>query len=588
MGKMPRFRGMMQVMKREDKPLCVQADFTVLLDDRHAEAETAREQLSRFADLTKRPGHIHTYRITPMSIWNAASAGMTPKDMIRALADYSCYEVPLKVTSGIRKLADRYGKLMLQLTAEGSLLLLGEKELLDTLRANKTIAEFLLLAEDGVDSLVVRPESRGLLKQELTRLGYPVLDLAGYRHGEALELSLKERTTAGKSFELRDYQLRAVNLFYLEGQADGGSGVLVLPCGAGKTVIGIAALARLRCDTLILTSNVTSVQQWKAELLDKTTLKEDEVGTYAATSKDVKPVTIATYQILTSRRQKSDEYRHMRLLQERNWGLIIYDEVHLLPAPVFRMTADLQATRRLGLTATLVREDGREEDVFSLIGPKRFDLPWKTLEQRHYIASLTCTEIRLPLAHEELESYVAAEDKAKVRIAGENSAKIEVVRELLRCHAGKPALVIGQYLSQLHRLSEELQAPILTGELPHEERAKLYEQFKAGEIPVLVVSKVANFAVDLPDAAVAVQVSGSYGSRQEEAQRIGRILRPKAGQNQAWFYTIVSQHTKETDYASRRQLFLLEQGYRYALRDWSEMKDEITAYDDEASQEAAQ
>ncbi|SEM75887.1 DNA excision repair protein ERCC-3 [Paenibacillus sp. OV219] len=576
-------------MKREDKPLCVQADFTVLLDDRHADAEVARVQLSRFADLTKRPGHIHTYRITPMSIWNAASAGMMPKEMIRALGENSCYELPLQVTSGIRKLAERYGKLMLQLTAEGMLMLLGEEELLSTLRANKTISELLRGADHlGEGSLIVRPEARGLLKQELTRLGYPVLDLAGYRHGEALDVSLTERTAAGRSFELRDYQLRAVNLFYLEGQADGGSGVLVLPCGAGKTVIGIAALARLRCDTLILTSNVTSVQQWKAELLDKTTLTEDKIGTYAADSKDVKPVTIATYQILTSRRQKTDEYSHMRLFQERNWGLIVYDEVHLLPAPVFRMTADLQATRRLGLTATLVREDGREEDVFSLIGPKRFDLPWKTLEQRKYIASLTCTEIRLPLAHEELEGYVAAEEKTKVRVAGENSAKIEVVRELLRYHVGKPALVIGQYLTQLHRLAEELQAPILTGELPHEERAKLYEQFKAGEIPVLVVSKVANFAVDLPDAAVAIQVSGSYGSRQEEAQRIGRILRPKSGDNRAWFYTVVSDHTKETEYASRRQLFLLEQGYRYNLREWDEMKDELSYEDDEVSREAAQ
>ncbi|WP_256217321.1 DNA repair helicase XPB [Paenibacillus sp. OV219] len=579
----------MRVMKREDKPLCVQADFTVLLDDRHADAEVARVQLSRFADLTKRPGHIHTYRITPMSIWNAASAGMMPKEMIRALGENSCYELPLQVTSGIRKLAERYGKLMLQLTAEGMLMLLGEEELLSTLRANKTISELLRGADHlGEGSLIVRPEARGLLKQELTRLGYPVLDLAGYRHGEALDVSLTERTAAGRSFELRDYQLRAVNLFYLEGQADGGSGVLVLPCGAGKTVIGIAALARLRCDTLILTSNVTSVQQWKAELLDKTTLTEDKIGTYAADSKDVKPVTIATYQILTSRRQKTDEYSHMRLFQERNWGLIVYDEVHLLPAPVFRMTADLQATRRLGLTATLVREDGREEDVFSLIGPKRFDLPWKTLEQRKYIASLTCTEIRLPLAHEELEGYVAAEEKTKVRVAGENSAKIEVVRELLRYHVGKPALVIGQYLTQLHRLAEELQAPILTGELPHEERAKLYEQFKAGEIPVLVVSKVANFAVDLPDAAVAIQVSGSYGSRQEEAQRIGRILRPKSGDNRAWFYTVVSDHTKETEYASRRQLFLLEQGYRYNLREWDEMKDELSYEDDEVSREAAQ
>ncbi|MBP3961134.1 DNA repair helicase XPB [Paenibacillus lignilyticus] len=572
--------------KRELRPLCVQADFTVLLDERHQDAEAAREQLSRFADLVKRPGHLHTYRITPMSLWNAASAGMTPQDMIQALTEHSCYEIPLQVASGIRKLADRYGKLMLQQTTEGELLLLGEEELLKLLSSNKTISAFLLPA-GSEEKRAVRPEARGLLKQELIRSGYPVIDLAGYRHGEALDVEIREKAVSGKSFQLRDYQERAVNLFYREGQADGGSGVLVLPCGAGKTIIGIAALARLHCDTLILTSNVTSVNQWKAELIDKTTLTDQEIGTYAAAAKEVRPVTIATYQILTSRRRKGDEYSNMRLFGERNWGLIIYDEVHLLPAPVFRMTADLQATRRLGLTATLVREDGHEEDVFSLIGPKRFDLPWKTLESRQWIASLACTEIRLPLAHEEVERYVAATEKEKVRIAGENKAKIKVVRELLQFHEGKPALVIGQYLTQLHLLAEELGAPVLTGELPHEERAVLYEAFKAGQIPVLVVSKVANFAVDLPDAAVAIQVSGSYGSRQEEAQRIGRILRPKRGDNQAWFYTIVSQGTKETDYASRRQLFLLEQGYRYALHEWSDMEQLLQEKSIEGLREAA-
>ncbi|NBC71174.1 DNA repair helicase XPB [Paenibacillus sacheonensis] len=560
-------------MKR-DRPLCVQADLTVLLDDRHEQAEAAREQLSRFADLTKRPGHIHTYRITPMSLWNAASAGVAPDEIIEGLIAFSSNEVPLQVVSAIRKLGGRYGKLKLQQTGEGSLLLLGEEELLASLEEKAAIADtWLPIRDPGQRS--VKPEARGLLKQELTRLGYPVLDLAGYRHGEALEVELSPRTAGGRMFQLRDYQERAVNLFYREGQVEGGSGVLVLPCGAGKTIIGIAALARMRCDTLILTSNVTSVNQWKSELLDKTSLQDEQIGTYAASSKEVRPVTIATYQILTSRRQKSEEYAHMRLFSQRNWGLIIYDEVHLLPAPVFRMTADLQATRRLGLTATLVREDGREQDVFSLIGPKRFDLPWKTLETRNWIASLTCTEIRVPLAHEEVEAYVAAGEKAKIRIAGENKDKVHVVRELLKLHAGKPALVIGQYLSQLHQLAEELDAPVLTGELSHEERATLYGRFKSGEISVLVVSKVANFAVDLPEAAVAIQVSGSYGSRQEEAQRIGRILRPKTRDNEAWFYTVVTGGTKETEYAGRRQLFLLEQGYRYALEDWPELQNRI-------------
>ncbi|QHW34383.1 DEAD/DEAH box helicase [Paenibacillus rhizovicinus] len=574
------------MMQRQNRPLCVQADLTVLLDDRHEQADAAREQLNRFADLTKRPGHIHTYRMTPMSLWNAAASGMVPEAIIEALKAYSSYELPLQVVSAIRKLGDRYGKLMLQHTTEGRLLLLGEEELLAMLCEKPAIAAALLpYRDEGKRS--VKPEARGVMKQELIRLGYPVLDLAGYRHGEALELELRTHTAGGRSFQLRDYQERAVNLFYREGQVDGGSGVLVLPCGAGKTIIGIAALARLRCDTLILTSNVTSVNQWKAELIDKTSLREEEIGTYAASAKEVRPVTIATYQILTSRRQKSEEYAHMRLFNQRNWGLIIYDEVHLLPAPVFRMTAELQATRRLGLTATLVREDGREQDVFSLIGPKRFDLPWKTLETRKWIASLTCTEIRMPLAHREVEAYVAAEEKSKIRIAGENPDKVEAVRALLERHAGKPALVIGQYLTQLHRLGEELNAPVLTGELSHEERNALYTRFKSGDIPVLVVSKVANFAVDLPEAAVAIQVSGSYGSRQEEAQRIGRILRPKTGDNEAWFYTVVTQGSKETDYAGRRQLFLIEQGYRYSLMDWTELQTVLQA-ESPTNQEAAQ
>lgn len=572
---------------RKHRPLRVQADMTVLLDDRHGEADTARELLLRFADLTKRPGHIHTYRITQMSLWNAASAGMAADEILQALSAHSQDELPMQVVGKIRKWGERYGKLRLRQTPDDRLLLLGDEGLLAELAGNVIIAGALLPAappETGVRE--VQPAARGTLKQGLLQLGYPVLDLAGYRHGEALEVSMREQTIGGRAFKLRDYQERAVNLFYREGEVDGGSGVLVLPCGAGKTVIGIAAIARMRCDTLILTSNVTSVSQWKAELLDKTSLHEAEIGTYAASSKEVRPVTIATYQILTSRRQKSDEYAHMRLFGQRNWGLIIYDEVHLLPAPVFRMTADLQATRRLGLTATLVREDGREEDVFSLIGPKRFDLPWKTLESRNWIAALNCTEIRLPLAHGDAEAYLAADEKAKIRIAGENADKIAVVKELLALHAGKPALVIGQYLSQLHVMGEALDAPVLTGELPHEERSALYERFKSGEIAVLVVSKVANFAVDLPEAAVAIQVSGSYGSRQEEAQRIGRILRPKAGSNEAWFYTIVTHGTKETDYSARRQLFLLEQGYRYSLVEWPDSRMKIIG-DSELDREAA-
>ncbi|MFC4100975.1 DNA repair helicase XPB [Paenibacillus xanthanilyticus] len=554
------------MLKREDRPFIVQSDSTVLLDERHPDAEAARQSLSRFADLTKRPGHVHTYRITPLSLWNAAVAGMSADEVIGELGCYNCYELPPKVASHIRTLMGRYGQLKLMRSEDGMLRLRGEEKLLEQLMAMPFLAG--MLSESGEGERISNPEMRGALKQELTRIGYPVIDLAGYRHGESLNVQMREMTRGGKPFELRGYQKRAVDMFYCEERMDGGSGVLVLPCGAGKTLIGIGALSRLHCDTLILTSNVTSVKQWRQELLDKTTLGEEHIGEYAGKAKEVKPVTIATYQILTHRKQKTDEFEHMRLFNERNWGLIIYDEVHLLPAPVFRMTADLQATRRLGLTATLVREDGRETDVFSLIGPKRYDMPWKSLEEQKWIAEVTCSEIRLPLPDAERSTYEAAAGVEKLRIAAENRAKTEAVSSLLERHRGKPTLVIGQYLRQLHEIGEKLNAPVLSGELPHAERERLYAGFKAGDIPVLVVSKVANFAVDLPDAAVAIQVSGSYGSRQEEAQRIGRILRPKQGENAAWFYTLVSDGTKETQFARRRQLFLLEQGYHYEVSKW--------------------
>ncbi|MFB9330580.1 DNA repair helicase XPB [Paenibacillus aurantiacus] len=554
------------MLKREDRPLIVQSDSTVLLDERHRDAEAARLSLTRFADLTKRPGHVHTYRITPLSLWNAAVAGMTADEVIDELARYNCYDLPPKVTAHTRTLMGRYGQLKLVRSEDGLLRLRGDEKLLNQLSALPSLSQILDVSCEG--ERVAKPEMRGALKQELARIGYPVIDLAGYRHGESLNVRMRLETLGGRPFELRDYQKRAVDMFYCEERMDGGSGVLVLPCGAGKTLIGIGALSRLHCDTLILTSNVTSVKQWRQELLDKTTLKEEHIGEYAGKAKEVRPVTIATYQILTHRKQKSDEFEHMRLFNERNWGLIIYDEVHLLPAPVFRMTADLQATRRLGLTATLVREDGRETDVFSLIGPKRYDMPWKSLEEQQWIAEVTCAEIRLPLPDNEKCTYEEAAGVEKLRIAAENKAKIEAVPQLLERHKGKPALVIGQYLRQLHEIGERLNAPVLSGELSHVERERLYAGFKSGDIPVLVVSKVANFAVDLPDAAVAIQVSGSYGSRQEEAQRIGRILRPKSGENAAWFYTLVSEGTKETHFARRRQLFLLEQGYRYEVTKW--------------------
>jgi len=558
-------------VKAKDGPIIVQADATILLDDRHKDAEAARELVAPFADLMKRPGHMHTYRMTSLSLWNAAASGMKHEEITAVLNRFSRYELPLVVLEKIRLTMGRYGQLNMELTEDGLLLLTGEEQVLVAVMQIPAL-QAMLQKESGTGRLIVDPLRRGVLKQELAHYGYPIIDVAGYRTGEALQVQLRDELTDCRAFQLRDYQRQAVDIFYNGKEKDGGSGVLVLPCGAGKTVIGIAALARLECDTLILTSNVTSVRQWKQELMDKTTLEETSIGEYAGTTKQVRPVTIATYQILTSRRQKSDEYAHMKLFSERNWGLIIYDEVHLLPAPVFRMTADLQATRRLGLTATLVREDGRETDVFSLIGPKRFDLPWKVLEQRQWIAAVDCLEIRVPLEIADRERMAGAKTREKIRIAAENNGKLGVVRHLLHEHKGKQVLVIGQYLQQLHQAAAELDAPLLTGELTHPAREELYQAFKRGDIPVLVVSKVANFAVDLPDAAVAIQLSGSYGSRQEEAQRIGRILRPKPDRNQAWFYTLVTEESKETDYARKRQLFLLEQGYRYGIKRWQQAR----------------
>lgn len=552
-----------RLLEQQDGPFIVQSDMTVLLDHEHHLSEVARIRLSLFAELVKRPGNWHTYRITSLSLWNSAATGMKAEAVIDTLSTYARYGLPSYVEITVRKLMERYGKLRLEMSGS-KLLLRGSEELLGELSKHSEMMDWLVDHED-TGSWQVKSAYRGQLKQELTRLGYPVIDMAGYHAGEALSVAMRSTTLQGKPFELRAYQKQAVELFYKEGTVQGGSGVVVLPCGAGKTVVGIAALARLNSATLILTSNATSVKQWKEELLDKTSLQPSDVGEYTGTTKQVRPVTIATYQILTHRKSKAEAYNHMKLFSERDWGLIIYDEVHLLPAPVFRITADIQATRRLGLTATLVREDGCAEDVFSLIGPKQYDLLWKSLEADGHIASVKCTEIRVALDQGTSELYRTAENRAKLRLAAENPGKLAVVRQLLNKHEGTPTLIIGQYLKQLHTVAEWLDVPVITGELAQQERQRLYDRFKAGEVPVLAVSKVANFAVDLPDAAVAIQISGSYGSRQEEAQRIGRILRPKAGRNEAWFYTIVTDETNETDFAGRRQLFMVEQGYHYEL-----------------------
>ncbi|WP_282941706.1 DNA repair helicase XPB [Paenibacillus sp. RC67] len=548
------------------RPLIVQSDFTILLEVRHPQFDTVRAGLARFADLVKTPEHIHTYRMSALSLWNAAAAGMTTQEITTFLEENAKFGVPHTIKLDIKRFVERYGLIRIESLGEDLLLISDDVEPIKEMVSFKSLRSYGLCQVDA-KTLRFSATYRGALKQELIKLGYPVEDLAGYSRGEELPIRLKPEGKAGKAFQLRDYQSSAVDSFYREGSLHGGSGVLVLPCGAGKTIIGIAAMGKLNCATLILTTNSTSVRQWKREILEKTDATEDMVGEYTGKVKDVRPITIATYQILTYRKSKDDLFKHMDLFNKRDWGLIVYDEVHLLPAPVFRVTADIQATRRLGLTATLVREDGREEDVFSLVGPKRYDMPWKELEGQGWIASVTCKEIRVPLSAEERDKYMMAESRSQVRIASENSAKLAIVEELLELHNGDQIIIIGQYIDQLKQISDLLGAPLIYGQMPHEERETWYRKFRSGELQTIVVSKVANFAVDLPDASVAIQISGSFGSRQEEAQRLGRILRPKEGANLASFYSIVSSDTKEQDFALNRQLFLIEQGYTYSIEE---------------------
>jgi DNA excision repair protein ERCC-3 len=549
------------------RPLVVQSDFTVLLEARHPEFDQVRAGLAKFADLVKTPEYIHTYRMSALSLWNAAAAGMTTTEITTFLEEYAKFGLPHNIKQDIRRFVERYGLVRIENLGEDLLLISDDVEAIKEMVSYRSLRSYGLCQ---IDSRTLRFSStfRGALKQELIKLGYPVEDLAGYTRGEELPIHFKQEKKQGQAFGLRDYQQSAVDSFYREGSMLGGSGVLVLPCGAGKTLIGIAAMAKLNCATLILTTNNTSVKQWIREILDTTDLTEEMVGEYSGSRKEVRPITIATYQILTYRKSKDDLFVHMDLFNKRDWGLIVYDEVHLLPAPVFRVTADIQATRRLGLTATLIREDGREEDVFSLVGPKRYEMPWKELEDKGWIASVSCTEIRIALPEHAQERYNAAEPRQRMRIASTNEAKLSVVKELLIKHAAEQTIIIGQYIEQLKQAAQAIDAPLIYGEMPHKEREELYQKFRNGDLRVIVVSKVANFAVDLPDAAVAIQISGSYGSRQEEAQRLGRILRPKTNANEAFFYSIVSDETKEQDYALNRQLFLVEQGYRYRIQQW--------------------
>ena len=535
-------------------PLIVQSDRTVLLEVAHKSASDARHELAVFAELERAPEHIHTYRITRLGLWNARAAGHTADEILATLERYSKFAVPATVSIDIIETMNRYGRLTIERDADGNLLLAGtDPAVLAEVAKSKKTSELVSARPDGKYDVV--PWARGQLKQELLKLGWPAEDKAGFRDGAPFDIDLK---TDGWS--LRHYQEKAVNNFLA-----GGSGVVVLPCGAGKTLVGAATMARTNTDTLILVTNTVSARQWRDELLARTSLTAEDVGEYSGQTKEIKPVTIATYQILTAKR--GGEFAHLSLLDAKDWGLVIYDEVHLLPAPVFKLTAELQARRRLGLTATLVREDGRESDVFSLIGPKRFDAPWKEIEAEGFISPAVCKEIRIDLPQDERLRYAAASDADRYRMAASSPEKLAVVKRLIADHPQDQILVIGQYLDQLAELGAALDVPEITGATPVDERERLFGAFRAGEIRVLVVSKVANFSVDLPEASVAIQVSGAFGSRQEEAQRLGRILRPKKSGRTATFYTLVARDTIDQDYAANRQRFLTEQGYAYEIVD---------------------
>ncbi|MEP6697057.1 MAG: DNA repair helicase XPB [Pseudonocardiales bacterium] len=536
-------------------PLIVQSDKTLLLEVDHPLSGEARQAIAPFAELERSPEHVHTYRLTPLGLWNARAAGHDAEQVIDALMRYSRYAVPHALLIDVAETMARYGRLRLETSpVHGLVLHAVDLAVLEEVLRQKKIAP-MLGARVEPDTVLVHPSERGRLKQALLKAGWPAEDLAGYVDGEAHAISLRQ-----EGWMLRPYQQQAVDGFWA-----GGSGVVVLPCGAGKTLVGAAAMAQAQATTLILVTSTVAAHQWRNELIARTSLTAEEIGEYSGAAKEIRPVTIATYQIMATRRK--GEYRHLDLFGARDWGLIVYDEVHLLPAPIFRLTADLQSRRRLGLTATLIREDGREGDVFSLIGPKRYDAPWRDIESQGWIAPADCTEVRVTLTDAERMAYATAEPEDRYRVGATARTKLPVVRRLLERHAGDQVLVIGAYLDQLDTLGAELDAPIIQGSTANKERERLYDAFRAGEIRTLVVSKVANFSIDLPEASVAIQVSGTFGSRQEEAQRLGRVLRPKADGKTAHFYSVVARDTLDQDYAAHRQRFLAEQGYAYTIVD---------------------
>ena len=556
-----------------NNPIIVQSDRTILLEVEHPLHAEARDALAQFAELEKSPEHIHTYRLSPLSLWNAAAGGMDAQAILELLSYYSKYPLPSNVVTEIREYINRYGRLKLIRNGDMLLLTSDDPALIVEVMHHKRTQPYVLQQLDR-HTLLVEGSRRGHIKQSLIHMGFPAEDLAGYSDGSPLPMKLLSETRQGIAFAPREYQGAAAAAFYAGGALNGGSGVVVLPCGAGKTIVGIATMGDIQRATLILTPNTVAVRQWISEIIDKTDIPPEMVAEYTGDRKEIAPITVSTYQILTYRRAGNskngidvEDYPHFSLFTSYDWGLIIYDEVHLLPAPVFRVTAEIQAKRRLGLTATLVREDGREADVFSLIGPKKYDVPWRELEQQGWIATAECHEIRVGLTEDEQMNYAMTETREKYRIAAENPEKLTITRYLAERHQNDQVLIIGQYLDQLKLLADELQAPLLTGRVSTGQRENLYEQFRRGEIKRLVVSKVANFAIDLPDANVAIQVSGTFGSRQEEAQRLGRILRPKSDGGLAYFYSIVTRDTRDQEFSANRQLFLTEQGYRYVIED---------------------
>jgi DNA excision repair protein ERCC-3 len=542
-----------------DGPLIVQSDKTLLLEVDHPSATEARIAIAPFAELERAPEHVHTYRVTPLALWNARAAGHDAEQVVDALVRYSRYPVPQPMLVDVVETMGRFGRLQLvNHPTHGLVMVSLDRAVLEEVVRNKKIAPMLGARVDE-GTTIVHPSERGRLKQALLKVGWPAEDFAGYVEGEHHPIAL-----AQNDWQLRDYQRHATQAFWA-----GGSGVVVLPCGAGKTLVGAAAMAEAQATTLIMVTNTVAGRQWKRELVARTSLTEEEIGEYSGERKEIRPVTIATYQVLT--RRTKGEYRHLELFDSHDWGLIVYDEVHLLPAPVFRLTADLQSRRRLGLTATLVREDGREGDVFSLIGPKRYDAPWKDIEAQGWIAPAECTEVRVTLTDAERLSYATAEPEDRYKVCSTARTKLPVVQAILNRHPGEPTLVIGAYLDQIDELGAALNAPVIQGSTRNKEREELFDRFRRGELPTLVVSKVANFSIDLPEASVAVQVSGTFGSRQEEAQRLGRLLRPKEDGRQAHFYSLVSRDTLDTDYAAHRQRFLAEQGYAYRIVDADEL-----------------